>query len=977
MLRPHPVVDGRSERLVSRHARLRRWLIAGAAFGAAATAWAQDTSIGILPAGSAVTIEFLVTVDTPLPAGVVEVTNQATIQATNAATLLTDDPGEPGAQDPTLTPVVAQPDLSLAKSDGGVSVVPGGTVAYLLAYANDGDQAASGVTLSEVVPASTTFDAGASTAGWICVPDANPGSVCNLTVGGLAGGGAAGSATFAVTVDSPVPAGLDEISNTATIADDGVNGADPTPADNSSTDTTPVDAAPDLTLAKSDGGISAVPGATVAYVLSYANDGNQGATGVTLSETVPANAVFAPGASTAGWLCVPDGNPGALCTLAVGSLVGGGASGSATFAVTVANPVPAGVTEIANTASIADDGVNGADPNPGDNSASDTTPVDAQPDLALTKSDGGITSTPGSTIPYALGWSNGGNQGATGVVLSELVPPFTVFDAAASTPGWSCPDGSPEGTACTYAVGAVAGGGSGSTTFAVEVETPLPAGVSEVVNVASVADDGANGADPNPGDNGAEDSTPIEAAPDLAIVKSYSGGVPFPGDTIAFDLAYSNAGNQTAVGVVLSETVPVDTTFDAAASTAGWSCADGAPAGTACDLAIGSLDGGGGAGVAVFAVELDDPLPPGTTEIDNCASIADDGSNGPDPVPGDNDDCETVALDLTAPTIVIVDSVPASPDGEIAECDTVLATPTALALEFSEEMADPAGDSDPEDVTNPDNYRLFATGPDGAFSTALCGPPAGDDVAIAATAVVYQASPSVATVTFGEALGDRPYRLLVCPTLEDVAGNPLDGDSTPSGDDEHELGFRIDAGNRLLNGHFDCDLRAWQATPEGTGDVIHDPAVDLDDAPVSGALRIDPLLGPPQGPSEFSVAQCTPLVAADYELVTRVRIAASAGTPVTVARRVEYFTGAGCTGTAGSVEVAQPFFDSAGAWLELVDPQRAPAGTASARWTIEARTTTDALFTAHFDQLYVRPSPLLFNDGFETGDTSRWSAVVP
>jgi uncharacterized repeat protein (TIGR01451 family) len=976
MLRPHPVVDGRSERLVSRHARLRRWLIAGAAFGAAATAWAQDTSIGNLPAGSAVTIEFLVTVDSPLPAGVVEVANQATIQAANAATLFTDDPGEPGAQDPTLTPVVAQPDLSLAKSDGGASVAPGGTVAYLLAWSNEGNQAATGVALSETVPANTTFAPGASTAGWVCVPDNGAGSLCTLAVGALAGG-ASGSATFAVTLATPVPAGLDEVSNTASIADDGANGADPDPADNSAMDTTPVDAAPDLTLAKSDGGASTIPGGIVVWALDYANAGNQGATGVALAETVPANAVFNPGASTAGWLCIPDNEPGSSCSLTIGALAGGGAAGSANFAVTVADPVPAGVAQITNTATVADDGANGADPVPGDNTAADTTPVVAQPDLALAKSDGGITASPGATIPYALAWSNGGNQGATGVVLSEVVPAHSVFVAATSTPGWSCADGSPAGTSCTFDLGGVAGGTGGSTTFAVAVVEPLPSGVGEIANSASIADDGANGADPNPGDNSAADQTPVEAAPDLAVVKSYTGAVPFPGDAIAFDLDWTNGGDQDATGVVLSETVPADTTFDAAGSSAGWTCADGAPAGTACELAIGSVAGGGGAGAAVFAVTLDDPLPPGTTQVDNCAAIADDGANGADPVPGDNSDCESVQLDLTAPVVARIDSLPGNGDGELEECESALVAITALTVEFSEEMADPAGDSEPRDVTNPDNYRLFAVGSDGAFSTALCGPPAGDDVAIPVVSVVWVAAERTATASVGAALADAPYRLLVCPDLEDLAGNRLDGDSTPSGDDEHELGFRIDTRNRLLNGHFDCDLRAWQATPEGTGDVAHDPAVDLDDAPVSGALRIDPLLGPPQGPSDFSVAQCTPLVAADYELVTRVRIAASAGTPVTVARRVEYFTGAGCTGAAGSVEVAQPFLDSAGAWLELVDPQRAPAGTASARWTIEARTTTDALFTAHFDQLYVRPSPLLFLDGFESGDTSRWSAVAP
>jgi uncharacterized repeat protein (TIGR01451 family) len=132
---------------------------------------------------------------------------------------------------------------------------------------------------------------------------------------------------------------------------------------------------PDLSLTKSDGGVSVAPGGTVAYTLSYANTGGQGATGVVLTETVPANTTFNAGASTAGWACAPGNNAGSTCTLAVGAVVGASGNLTATFAATVDNPLAGGVSQIANTASIADDGTHGADPAPGNNSASDTTPV--------------------------------------------------------------------------------------------------------------------------------------------------------------------------------------------------------------------------------------------------------------------------------------------------------------------------------------------------------------------------------------------------------------------------------------------------------------------------------------------------------------------------------------------------------------------------------------------------------------------------
>jgi uncharacterized repeat protein (TIGR01451 family) len=116
------------------------------------------------------------------------------------------------------------------------------------------------------------------------------------------------------------PAGTTQISNTASIADDGANGADPTPGNNSSSDTTPLTAAPDFSITKSDAGASVAPGGTVSYTLTYANSGNISATGVVLTETVPANTTFNTGASTAGWVCLPNNNAGSTCTLTIGAL---------------------------------------------------------------------------------------------------------------------------------------------------------------------------------------------------------------------------------------------------------------------------------------------------------------------------------------------------------------------------------------------------------------------------------------------------------------------------------------------------------------------------------------------------------------------------------------------------------------------------------------------------------------------------------
>ena len=616
-------------------------------------------AIGALAAGSNGSATFAVTVDNTLPAGVDEIVNNVVI----------DDDGNNGP-DPTpgnntngdATPVVVAPDLTITKDDGGASTVAGGTIAWTLNYANVGNQGATGVELTETVPANTTFNAGASTTGWVCTPDNSAGSVCTLAVGSVAAGGN-GSAVFAVTVDSQLPAGVDEIANSASVSDDGNNGPDPTPGDNSDGDTTPVTAAPDLTIVKDDGGASAVAGGTIAWTLNYANVGNQGATGVVLSDTVPANTTFNAGASTAGWSCAPDTSAGSVCTLAIGA-VAAGSNGSATFAVTVNNPLPAGVDQVLNSASVGDDGNNGPDPTPGNNSDGDTTPVTAAPDLTITKDDGGASTTPGGTIAWTLNFANVGNQDATGVVLTETVPANTTFDAGASTAGWLCVPDASAGSVCSLAIGAVAAGGNGSAVFAVTVDSQLPAGVDEIANSASVSDDGNNGPDPTPGDNSDGDTTPVTAAPDLTIVKDDGGITAVPGGLVVYTLNYQNVGSQGATGVEITDVVPPNSMFVPASSSPGWVCTPDNQAGSSCVLAIGAVDPGG-SGSVQFAVQLDDPLPLDFDSLPNTATIGDDGNNGPDPTPENNESGTNTPINID-PGLEIVKELTDAPDPIVA-----------------------------------------------------------------------------------------------------------------------------------------------------------------------------------------------------------------------------------------------------------------------------------------------------------------------
>ena len=610
--------------------------------------------VGVLNGGSGGSVIFAVTLDTPLPAGVEQVENTTTIE---------DDGENSGgvpvtAADYDTTPADAAPDLSVSKDDGGETMTPGGTISYIIYYENMGSQGATGVVIREAVPEHTVFDASVSDPDWSLISgDGSEGSVYEYSVGALNSGDSAGPLVFAVTVSNPLPAGIEKTLNRVEIADDGQNGDDINPFDNGAEVETPVGAAPDLKISKNDGGISANPGEIIPYTVNYENVGTQGATGVVITETVPDHTVFNAGVSSLGWVLTSgDGGPGTVYQISVGPVDGGGSSGSVVFAVTVINPLPAGVELTVNSASITDNGSNGPDLNPSDNITEDTTPLEALPQFAVSKDDGDITAGPGDTIVYTIYYGNFGDQGATGVFLTETVPDHTVFKGSQSDPGWSLISGDGSaGSVYQYTVGALAGGGtSGSSVqFSVNVLAPLPGGVDNIHNVICISDDGENsGGDPI---TGTED-TPVSAAPDLGLEKAGDMETVSPGGRIVYTLTYTNTGTQGATGVVITETVPVGTTFFAGQSTEGWSCPDGSPAGTECAFEVGDLPVGVSASV-MFAVRVNQNLRLGQEgQIVNTAVINDDRTNGEDLNPDDNGnsgsaETETDVVIYTVPTL--------------------------------------------------------------------------------------------------------------------------------------------------------------------------------------------------------------------------------------------------------------------------------------------------------------------------------------
>lgn len=105
------------------------------------------------------------------------------------------------------------------------------------------------------------------------------------------------------------------------------------------------------------------------------------------------------------------------------------------------------------------------------------------------------------------------------------------------------------------------------------------------------------------------------------------------GSTLVYTISYANAGNLDATGVVIADSLPDGTFFDAVSRTPGW--IETAPGSGVYRLVVGNL-AAGASGSAKFAVTVVRPLALRQSRVTNTVTIADDGASGADIAPDDN-----------------------------------------------------------------------------------------------------------------------------------------------------------------------------------------------------------------------------------------------------------------------------------------------------------------------------------------------------
>jgi uncharacterized repeat protein (TIGR01451 family) len=267
---------------------------------------------------------------------------------------------------------------------------------------------------------------------------------------------------------------------------------------------------PDLVISKSDGQITVRPGQALTYTLTISNISAENATNVAITDTLPLHTTFI-GASNGGF------KAGGVVTWPAFNLAAG-ASVTRRLTVQVDTPLPAGVNTISNSVTVADDGRNGSDPTPGNNTASDVDSVDTSTDLAINKTDAPDPSQVGNELTYSLTATNNGPSPVTGVVITDTLPGGVTFVSATPSQGPPC---TLTGSTVTCNSGSLAVGASATVVIKV-----APTTTGTITNTARVS---GNQPNPNPANNTATAVTTViacSASPgDVILVIDRSGSM--------------------------------------------------------------------------------------------------------------------------------------------------------------------------------------------------------------------------------------------------------------------------------------------------------------------------------------------------------------------------------------------------------------------------------------------------------------------
>ncbi len=481
-------------------------------------------TIGNLDGGSSATLNIVATVN---PEG--GYTNYAQVLTANELDIDSspgNGPQNPDEDDDDQVIVIPVPvaDLTINKTDGSPTYTPGTNVVYTLVVTNTGPSATTGALVNDTAPAGTSITSWTASftdgALGTAVGSGNINQAVNLPAG----------STVTYTVTLAVPSDfLGSLVNSATVtAPAGVK--DPNLANNTATDSDTRNGQTDLSIDKSVSNSTPKVGDNVTFTLVVENNGPSSASGVTVSDLLPA-----------GYTYVSDNGLG---TYASGTGVWTISNLSVTASTTLSIVAKVNATgNYTNTATVTG---NETDPIPGNNTATSETEPTPVADLSVTKTVNITSPNVGSSVTFTVTVTNNGPSAATGVTVLDHLPSGYAYVSDNGVGAYASGSG-------LWTIGTLPNGGVASLTI---TATVLATG--GYANTALVS---GQQFDPNQNNNSATSSPLPSPVADITITKSVNNGTPNVGSNVTFTLFLTNNGPSAATGVSVFDQIPSGYTF--------------------------------------------------------------------------------------------------------------------------------------------------------------------------------------------------------------------------------------------------------------------------------------------------------------------------------------------------------------------------------------------------------------------------------
>ena len=377
-------------------------------------------------------------------------------------------------------------------------------------------------------------------------------------------------------------------------------------------------------------------GDTITFTVDVSNDGPDPATDVELTDAFPTAGLQIVGTPT-----VTQGTyDQATGVWDIGTVLAGSANKQtltiqALVLEPAVNTIPAAQT---NTAEITN--ATEPDPNPGNN-RDDATETPKYADLGIKKTTSNPTPNVGDTVTYTVSLFNLGTSAATGVKVTDAFPANVTFLGATPSVGTF------DSATGIWDVGTVPLSATVSSPLTLTIQVQADSATTGF-NIVTITD--SDVWDPNNRNNSAKTPTSGQEA-DLIMSKTVNDVSPNVGDTLTYTLTVDNAGPSLAQAVVVTDTIPVGTTFVSASN--------GGTYNPATRIVTWSLGNNFPLGQTQLTVQatVDTPASGVIAPIVNTATVA---STTTDPNPANNtDDKEVVPLQTDLAVFKVVsDSTP-------------------------------------------------------------------------------------------------------------------------------------------------------------------------------------------------------------------------------------------------------------------------------------------------------------------------------